>query len=287
MPWPDVAPHGYLGQLDPGFQAALAAERAHLVPADCDFYHAVDLPDGEHHPGVWDLRGREADYLGGHDVSGRRVLEIGPASGGLTFWMQDQGGEVVGVDAGYDVGVDLMPSPTLTDDRRIRRDHMHMMAGFQNAWWYVRRRLDSTAATVYGDVYGLPSDLGRFDTGVVTAVLMHLRRPIDALAEVAARVDDTIVVTEALHLPDTDPDANVWAFNPLGPGNDTETWVIWWAMTSGAVVHALDRVGFADATVTHHTQRHRPGHVAAGALVDQAMWTVVAHRTARPRPPGV
>lgn len=46
------------------------------------------------------LRGHEADYLGHVNLAGKRVLEIGPASGHLTFWMEAQGAEVVGFDLG-------------------------------------------------------------------------------------------------------------------------------------------------------------------------------------------
>ena len=90
VPWPQYPPPGYLGQLDPAFQAALHAERADLEEGDCDFYHAVDLPDGRSIDGPWDLRGRELDYLGGVEVGGSRVLELGPASGAITTIVTDQ-----------------------------------------------------------------------------------------------------------------------------------------------------------------------------------------------------
>ena len=45
-----------------------------------------------------DLRGREDSYLGRYDFNGKRVLEFGPANGGLTFWMEQQGAEVVALD---------------------------------------------------------------------------------------------------------------------------------------------------------------------------------------------
>ena len=49
--------------------------------SDFVWYHASELPDGTVLPGVWDLRGHESTYLGGVDLAGKRVLELGPATG--------------------------------------------------------------------------------------------------------------------------------------------------------------------------------------------------------------
>ena len=43
--------------------------------------------------GQWDLRGGVDDYLGKVAFAGQRVLEIGPASGFLTFEMEKRGAE--------------------------------------------------------------------------------------------------------------------------------------------------------------------------------------------------
>ncbi len=73
------------------------------------WYHSVELPDGRVLPGAWDLRGHESVYLGGVDVAGKRVLELGPATGYLTFYMERMGAEVVSFEAGFDVSIDLLP----------------------------------------------------------------------------------------------------------------------------------------------------------------------------------
>lgn len=51
----------------------------------CDFYHVVDLPDGMTTRGQWDFRKTTDLYLGNVDFAGKRVIEIGPASGFLSF----------------------------------------------------------------------------------------------------------------------------------------------------------------------------------------------------------
>ena len=60
--------------------------------ADCYFYHTMELPGrGVIEGQDWDLRGRVDEYLGNVDFAGQRVLEIGPASGFLTFEMEKRG----------------------------------------------------------------------------------------------------------------------------------------------------------------------------------------------------
>jgi len=62
---------------------------------DCHFYHVMDLP-GIGQVGVaWDLRNGVDQYLGGVDLAGKRVLEVGPANGCLTIEMEQRGTDVV------------------------------------------------------------------------------------------------------------------------------------------------------------------------------------------------
>ena len=53
--------------------------------SECDFYHVMDLPDVGTVGGEWDLRQTVHDYLGRFPFQGKRVLDVGAASGFLTF----------------------------------------------------------------------------------------------------------------------------------------------------------------------------------------------------------
>ena len=77
--------------------------------ADCDFYHVIQLPDGRLTTGQWDLRATADQYLGGVDVDGKRVIEIGPATGFLSFHMERGGAQVVCVEPPMDTFWDLVP----------------------------------------------------------------------------------------------------------------------------------------------------------------------------------
>lgn len=271
--WPLYAPERYEGQLRPEIQESLAVERAYLERSDCDFYHSVDLTAGPAE-GVWDLRGNESAYLGGLEPGGQRVLELGPASGGLTVWLEQQGASVVCVDAGFDRPVDLLPFGG-ADLRGAQLLTMRSIGAVQNAWWYAKRDLGLRASMVYAPIYELPGDLGRFDVAVFGAILLHLRRPFDALAEAARHTDRTIVVTDMVDPVLGDTQDAVVRFNP---NRESHPGTLWWGLTPGAVVEFLRVLGFADATVTRHEQRHRYGHDRDAGFGTASMFTVVAHR---------
>ncbi|MGH8981992.1 MAG: class I SAM-dependent methyltransferase [Acidimicrobiales bacterium] len=273
MPWPAYPPDRYLGQLDPGFQQQMAANRAHLTREDCDFYHAAALPDGDVIPGAWDLRGRETEYLGSTDVSGLRVLELGPATGHMTFFMERAGAEVVALDVGWDKCVDLLPRPGI-ELSWARMDIMRYIGATQNSWWYLHREYGSSARAVYGSVYDIPADLGTFDCGFFGAILLHLRDPFAALSSAADHVADTIVVTDCVQEPELDQAKNLMRFAPL----DTRYPTHWWSMTAGAVVRMLERLGFTETQVTFHTQLHHIDHDLTKPPQEVTMFTVVARR---------
>src|SRR5207249_7736437 len=58
-------------------------------------------------PIYWDLRGGVDEYLGKVAFEGQRVLEIGPASGFLTFEMEKRGADVVSVEVTEEHGWDF------------------------------------------------------------------------------------------------------------------------------------------------------------------------------------
>ena len=136
---PSYPPKDYLGQLAPDFQADLSKRREGADLTDFVWYHAFELPDGTVLPGVWDLRGHESAYLGGVELAGKRVLELGPATGALTFYMERMGAEVVSFEAGFDVSIDTLPvkgddqfqERLLVMQETIDRNH--------DAWWHLHR----------------------------------------------------------------------------------------------------------------------------------------------------
>lgn len=98
------------GQLDSVGQRELRDKYQSVRADECEFYHSMTFDDGTEHTGAWDLRGREVEYVGSVSLNGARVIDYGPASGWLTFWMERQGAEVVAFEVGAGSTVDVIPS---------------------------------------------------------------------------------------------------------------------------------------------------------------------------------
>jgi SAM-dependent methyltransferase len=241
---------------------------------DCYFYHVMDLPGHGTVGGDWDLRGHEDEYLGNVELDGARVLEIGPANGCLTFHMEQRGAQVVGVDLPEGSEWDMVPLARLDPDAphawfdAIRR--------MRNGFWFAHRLHASAAKVHYGDVHNLPPELGRFDIGVMAAVLLHTRDPLGIVAA-CARICDTIVITD-IHVPELDGQA----VQQLFPTPGTTQWDTWWRFGSELFVQFLGVMGFQMQAVTFHEQTH----VSDGVSYPMAMMTIVARRSqAPPAPP--
>lgn len=227
-----------------------AAPRHIASATSCDFYHAMDIPGlgVTEHP-QWDLRGTESAYLGGVELAGKRVLEIGPASGFLTFYMESQGAEVVSVELAPDMDWDIVPDShvDLGEFVRVRRAGIERT---RNAYWFAHERFASTAKVFYGDVYNLPEELGHFDIALMASVLLHVRDPL-RVVENCARLSDTLVVTDP-HYTDLADDVPIAAwFSAKGqPFPD-----IWWRFSPQLFVRFAEVMGFDYNAVTFHEQR--------------------------------
>src|SRR5262249_47749227 len=105
-----------------------AASTAHEVTSldDCYFYHTMELPGHGLVRGEWDLRGREAAYLGHVPLAGRRVLEVGTASGHLCFAMEKSGADVVAYDLSEHDEWDIVPYAGLDVARHVRERQEHI-----------------------------------------------------------------------------------------------------------------------------------------------------------------
>ena len=65
---------------------------------ECRFYHTLEHPTFGRVEGTWDLTGRFDDYVGRISVTGKRVLDIGTASGFLTWESEARGATVTSFD---------------------------------------------------------------------------------------------------------------------------------------------------------------------------------------------
>jgi SAM-dependent methyltransferase len=162
---------------------------------DCYFYHTMDVPGHGTIQGEWDLRGSIDDYLGGFDFSGKRVLDVGAASGILSFHIEKQGAEVVSFDLSENHDWDIVPFAQNDNDatRSERRGHLRKI---NNGYWLCHGAFNSKAKMVHGVAYDIPTSIGPVDVAVFGSILLHLRDPFLALENAARLAKETIIVAD-------------------------------------------------------------------------------------------
>jgi hypothetical protein len=225
-----------------------AAPRQITDLSACDFYHSLDLPLSGPQPGVWDLRGRFDDYTGHVPLAGRTVLDVGTASGFLTFEAEKRGATVTSFDiAGAHLSheLPLHDAAFVTDYSNWLAERELMFDRMKNSYWLAHREFGSSAACVYGDVYDLsPGTVGVFDVVLVGQILIHLRDGISALAAAASVCAETLVVTEgSLDVPE--PIAAL-----SGRADRPEVAYAWYQYSHGWYREVLAMLGFTQVEIT-------------------------------------
>src|SRR5262245_8653577 len=117
--------------------------------AQCQFYHTMEIPGHGVVEGQWDLRGGVEEYLGGVDLAGKRVLEMGSASGFLTFEMEKRGADVVALDLSEEHLWDYVPSARLPDVEALIGHGKAFFRRLNNGWWFAHKRFASKAKALY------------------------------------------------------------------------------------------------------------------------------------------
>ena len=239
---------------------------------DCFFYHAMDLPGFGLVPAHWDLRGRFDEYIGGVDVRGKSVLDVGTATGFLSFEAEKRGAaRVVSFDQSDGAEQKFLPFK----DKPYYRDHAKWAEGYRaeidrwkNAYWLSHRLLGSKAEVFYGDIYKLPNELGEFDIAIIGSVLEHLSDPITALGSVARLTKERIVIVTPLL--ETDEPMARFEGNAAKPDAD----FTWWTYSLGVYREVLDMLGFGIERVNRASYHYMYGDR------DEERSTIVAARRA-------
>jgi hypothetical protein len=236
---------------------------------DCSFYHTVDIPGHGTIPGFWDIRGNESQYLGDVTFTGKRVLEIGPASGHLSFFMESENADVVSIEATEDYSWEFFwdfcdSIPAGLED--MLQSHRESMEKVKNSYWFCHRARRSKAKVHYGSAYHVPPELGKFDVAVLGCVLLHTKSPLRIIENCARITQQTIIIVEPFR-------ESQFSQVPVEflPKDDREGWKTWWAFSPKFFVDVLRSMGFPYSRVTFHRQQ------CFGEPAD--LFTVVASRS--------
>lgn len=246
---------------------------------DCFFYHYMDLPTVGTVGSTWDLRNCTEGYLGRLNYSGKRTLDVGTASGYLTFEMEKRGANVVSFDMPSADSWNFVPHFSLKEhwlEMVASRAQCHRQ--MQNAYWFAHKKLNSKAKVHYGDVYNLPLELGNFDIVFLGMILPHLRDPFQALYSASRLASDTLIVTNPGR-------KRSWLdklfrrnrfqakFIPSATNNNSD---VWWALSNSCIERMLETIGFK---VVDRIESSAPCHID-GAIKQRRNLAMVAKRVA-------
>src|SRR5438270_3173871 len=221
---------------------------------DCYFYHTMDVPGFGLVRGHWDLRGRFDDYVGGVGVAGKSVLDVGAATGFLSFEAERLGASrVVSFDMSdvrQQAFVPFKDKPYYSDHESWVGPYAATIEKWKNAYWLCHRLLGSKAEVYYGNVYALPPGLGEFDVAIVGAVLEHLSDQVTALGSIARLTRETLVlVTPLIHT-----DERIARFEPRADRPEHD--FTWWTYSVGLYREVLAILGFRIERIAYSSYYH-------------------------------
>lgn len=224
---------------------------------DCFFYHAMDLPGFGLVRGQWDLRGRFDDYVGGVEVAGKSVLDIGTATGFLSFEAEKRkAARVLSFDLSDAKQQAFLPFKDKLysrDPERWTRQYGAEIEQWKNAYWLCHRLLGSEAEVYYGNIYDLPQELGQFDIAIVGSVLEHLSDQVAALASIARLTKETIVIVSPL----LQTEERIARFEALAGNPEAD--FTWWTYSLGVYREVFGMLGFSIARVSHSNYYYMHG----------------------------
>ncbi len=236
--------------------------------SDCYFYHTMDLPTLGTIVGNWDLRENMKQYFGNVNLKGKRVLDIGAASGALSFWMEEQSAEVVSFDLASGEEWDLVPYAKWTGITQSLNEYKTLIEKLKNAYWLAHRLKKSKAKVVYGNVYRIPKEINNLDISVFGCILLHLKNPFEALQSGLKMTRETAIITDQIR-PYLDSQMPVQVFMP--DAKEFKIFDVWWYLNPQIIIKMLEVLGFEDTTLSYHQ-----------ALLNgnkELLYTVVGHRT--------
>jgi hypothetical protein len=209
--------------------------------SECWFYHSIDLPKSGFVKGDWDLRGVVSAYLGNVDFTGKRALDVGAASGFLTFEMEKRGADVVSFDLNDGANWDVVPHYAVRDQlASIRAAQGVILERLKKSYWLSHRELGSNAKAFYGNIYDIPRELGTFDIVFYGMIVGHLRDVFHALYNGARLCSQTMIVTSMFA--ETEGTSPVFAPSPTNSSNLAIKH--WWGLNIGTMRAMLGVLGF-------------------------------------------
>ena len=203
--------------------------KKNIKKEDCKFYHTIKVGDYIVN-GAWDLTDCIDDYLSNFDFKNKRVIDIGTASGYLSFEMENRGADVVSFD---------MPDGSYWDHlikRGYEKPKAERTNGLFNGYEYLHEKLGSKNKIFRANIYDpLPEELGEFDVAVFGTMLSHVRDPALVLMNILYRVQGYAILINSFKSPT----------HFMNPNTNT-----WWDISHKDIVDIMNYIGFQEVRST-------------------------------------
>lgn len=164
---------------------------------DCIFYHTMEYPDGEMNQGLWDIRGYFNSYIGDYPIARKSVLDVGAASGFLSFEAEKAGATVTSLEARSALDFTQVPhtgSGYLNDRASFLKETDEILRRLKNSYWYSWHRLGSRAEVVHAPLNDLSKWDRRFDVVIAGAITEHLSDPVTAIGNLSVLAREAIII---------------------------------------------------------------------------------------------
>jgi len=222
----------------------------------------MDIPRIGPVPGSWDLRGRFSDYVGGIEVRHKTLLDVGTASGFLTFESELRGARVTSFDAESPEQMDYMAFSDHNRGDILRRT--------KNSYWFAHHYFKSRARVVHGNIRNLSAIVPISDIVLLGQILVHVRDPLEIIRQASLVAGEHLVITEGSF----DSQSSIAAFLGTGDATDIHSW---WHLSSGLYQRWLSVLGFKIIKATKNKYRCNDPTL----LGQVEVWTFVARRNSK------
>jgi len=258
-----------------------------ILLEDCEWYHIMEVPGVEGlTKGTFDCREDIDNIFGNLELKDKKVLNLGPSTGYLSFEAEKRGADVTSIDLGVGLN-DLERDWVVNVHKPWKKDLAKFMEGEKrrrNAFWYAHKALNSKSKLIICHVNNLPDELELHDIGILFSLLVHIRDPYTALMRMCSHLNEKIVITElgGYNMRKTLFNAIPLFFRKhflkrkqpylrFLPKNE-KIGSAWWAYNEETVIKMLGLLGFEKTKVTYHNYLDENGKKVF-------QWTVIGERT--------
>ncbi|WP_428151638.1 class I SAM-dependent methyltransferase [Brevundimonas sp.] len=165
--------------------------------SDCIFYHTMEFAGEPVIKGGWDIRGHFPSYIGGYDITGKTLLDVGAASGFLSFEAERAGAIVTSMEARSGADFTQVPhldSGYLNDRPAFVTETDEILRKLKNSYWYGWYKTGSRADVVYAPINAAGTWDRRFDVVLAGAITEHLSDPVTAIGNLSVLAREAVII---------------------------------------------------------------------------------------------